>query len=129
MSIFHLAIPSANLAESEHFYGNIMGFKIGRTYPQYSIFNFYGHQLVCHLEPNEIPQEVKMYPRHFGLIFTDKSEFENLYQRCKEQNVPFYQEMFERFPQKTGWHASFFIVDPHNNLLEFKWYKNPEDIG
>lgn len=40
MSIFHLAIPSYDLALSKEFYTKAFGVKIGREYSHYVIFDF-----------------------------------------------------------------------------------------
>ena len=128
MHIFHLAIPSQDLEASITFYRDTMGATVGRSYSNYAVFDFFGHQLVTHLDPEGIDKNVKMYPRHFGIIVDSLENFESLYQRCKTNNAPFFQEKFERFISKPGWHHSFFISDPSNNLIEIKYYKNKKDI-
>ncbi len=67
MSIFHLAIPSHDLALSKEFYTKSFGATVGREYPHYVIFNFFGHQVVVHLNVDGVEKEVKMYPRHYGI--------------------------------------------------------------
>jgi extradiol dioxygenase family protein len=124
MSIFHLAIPTHDLKLSKDFYAGGCGAVIGREYSDYVIFNFFGHQVVAHLNPEGISKIVTMYPRHFGIIFEDKNTFDKLYSNAKNSNLNFYEELFERFVEKSGWHWSFFLVDPSNNLIEFKYYKS-----
>ncbi|MEY3183276.1 MAG: hypothetical protein RLZ35_1261 [Pseudomonadota bacterium] len=128
MTIFHLAIPSHDLALSKQFYTEVCGATLGREYPHYVVFHFFGHQLVCHLAPEEVPKELKMYPRHFGPIFEKKEDFDALYARAKKYQTPFFEESFERFAHKPGWHYSFFLIDPSNNLIEVKHYVNSSDI-
>lgn len=128
MSIFHLAIPSHDLSLSKTFYTQIFDVQVGREYPSYIIFDYFGHQLVCHLAPDEIPTQVKMYPRHFGIICDAKKEFEGIYARAKDSKANFFQELFERYAGKDGWHQSFFLIDPSNNLIEMKYYFNKKDI-
>ena len=101
---------------------------IGREYNEYVVFDFFNHQLVCHYAPNEIPEKVTMYPRHFGLIFDSMETFDRIYDNCKKYNATFFKERFERFREKPGWHHSFFVVDPSNNLIEIKFYENQNDI-
>lgn len=48
--IFHLAIPTKDVKESVEFYSKL-GLETGRVYPGYAILDFYGHQVVCHLNP------------------------------------------------------------------------------
>ena len=128
MSIFHLAIPSHDLALSKEFYVNSFGAIVGREYGHYVIFNFFGHQVVTHLEETGVSKEVKMYPQHFGLILENKDDFDRIYNLCKKTNAPFFEELFERYQNMAGWHFSFFVSDPSNNLIELKYYVNQEDI-
>ncbi len=125
MSIFHIAIPTHDIAAAKEFYDRSLGADVGREYPGYVIFNFFGHQLVCHLH-DKIDEEVQMYPRHFGIIMEDKPTFDAVYQKAKAAGVKFYEELFERFANKPAWHWSFFLIDPSNNLIEFKFYKNQD---
>lgn len=128
MSIFHLAIPSHDLVLSKHFYTNAFGATIGREYDHYTIFNFFGHQLVTHLDPEGISKNVQMYPRHYGLILDNRDHFDKIYGLCKRAQAPFFEDLFERYQNKAGWHFSFFVSDPSNNLIELKYYVNQNDI-
>lgn len=123
--IFHLAIPSKDLPESLHFYEWQLRQKIGRKYPTHFVMNFYGSQVVCHLEKKD-PQydkKPKMYPRHFGVIVRDKNELMELFR--KYQSAPYlFETYFVRQANKFEEHHTFFLKDPSNNLIEFKWYKN-----
>ena len=128
MSIFHLAIPTHDIEAAKIFYHQGLGAAVGREYPRYVIFNFFGHQVVCHHNPDKIDQEVSMYPRHFGIIFEDREIFDSLYQRAQEAGLEFYEPMFERLKDKPGRHWTFFLTDPSNNLIEFKFYENDQSI-
>lgn len=129
MSIFHLAIPTKNLQESKDFYSGILDLHVGREYPNYVIFDFFGHQLVCHLAPDKVEETVEdMYPRHFGLIFPTKEQFEHVYHRAKKKGVTIYEDVFERHVGTPGEHISFFLSDPSNNLVEFKYYSEADKV-
>ena len=52
LSPFHLAIPVKNLSESKNFYKNILGCKPGRESEEWADYDFFGHQLVIHVDPN-----------------------------------------------------------------------------
>ena len=47
---FHLAVPVADLAEARDFYGGLLGCPEGRSSPEWVDFDFFGHQLVAHLD-------------------------------------------------------------------------------
>ena len=85
-------------------------------------FEFFGDQLVCHLAPTEIETNPKMYPRHFGITFTDGAEFDACYERCRKSGWPLFRDLFVRFGDLPARHRTFFIADPSNNLVEFKHY-------
>lgn len=128
MTIFHIAIPTHDLNKSKEFYTKSLGATIGREYDHYVIFNFFRHQVVTHLNPEDVSKEVKMYPRHYGIIFDKKEDFDATYKKCKDTNAPFFEDLFERYKEKNGWHFSFFVSDPSNNLIEMKYYVNQQDI-
>ena len=50
ISPFHLAIPVNDLASARSFYGGILGCPEGRSSDEWVDFDFFGHQLVCHLD-------------------------------------------------------------------------------
>jgi len=47
---FHLAIPVHDLEIAREFYGDILGCSTGRESENWIDFNFFGHQLVTHLD-------------------------------------------------------------------------------
>jgi uncharacterized protein len=128
MSIFHLAIPSHDLGLSKAFYTQAFGATVGREYAHYVIFNFFGHQLVTHLNPEGVSKEVTMYPRHHGIIFDKRTDFDTIYALCQRAKVPFFEDLFERYQNEHGWHFSFFVSDPSNNLIELKYYVDPKHL-
>ncbi|HEX6594868.1 MAG TPA: VOC family protein [Bacillota bacterium] len=123
--IFHLAIPCKELDETVDFYEK-MGCKLARRYDDRVTFDFFGDQLVCHLSPGHIDAEPSMYPRHFGITFLDKEEYEQTLAFATEQNLPFFNKPMVRFKGKREEHLTFFLIDPANNLLEFKYYYDAE---
>ena len=49
MTPFHLAIRVSDLPSARAFYGGLLGCPEGRSSAQWVDFNFFGHQLVCHV--------------------------------------------------------------------------------
>lgn len=123
-NVFHLAIPCRDLDEAFDFYVTKLGCKLARRYPDRITLDFFGDQLVCHLS-QKVDREPQMYPRHFGVTFRDQGEFEQLLALARQRKLPFFQEPFARFEGKAEEHWTFFLVDPSNNLLEFKHYRDP----
>lgn len=123
--IFHLAIPSRDLDESAEFYQKL-GAYIGRKYSTHIVMDFLDAQIVCH-QSGEWDRELKMYPRHFGVVLPSKSALEQLWQRwCHAKFI--FEEYFIRHEGKQEEHHTFFLKDPSNNIIEFKWYKNSSSV-
>lgn len=125
--IFHLAIPSANLDKSAEFYSKL-GCRIARRYDDRVTINILGHQIVCHLSPDKIDQHPQMYPRHFGITFIEEDQFERMLSIALEQKLEFFCQPFVRFKGQAEEHRAFFLKDPSNNLLEFKYYCDPRMV-
>jgi extradiol dioxygenase family protein len=125
-NVFHLAIPSHDLDLACHFFVELLGCRLARRYSDRITLDFFGDQVVCHLDPGFVPEEPKMYPRHFGITFREKDDFDTFYEEVKEKDLPFFKDLFVRFSGKQEEHHTFFLCDPSNNLLEFKWYHDPE---
>ncbi|WP_409288327.1 VOC family protein [Peribacillus sp. SCS-37] len=125
--VFHLAIPCRELNETAEFYEKL-GCRTARRYEDRVTLDFFGDQVVCHLSPSEIDEKPSMYPRHFGITFTEEEEFHRTYQQAKEQALPLFQDLMVRFKGKREEHITFFLADPSNNLLEFKYYHDPEMV-
>lgn len=122
--VFHLAIPCKDLDETVEFYEKL-GCKLARRYDDRVTFDFFGDQVVCHLSPENIDKNPKMYPRHFGVTFLDKGEYEQALAYAQDEKLQFFKKPMVRFEGKQEEHMTFFLVDPANNLLEFKYYHDP----
>ena len=129
---FHLAIPVSNLEKSRHFYKDILGCSLGRSSDEWIDFNFFEHQLVIH-KSNSI-QENKYNSvdghdvpiPHFGIIL-DWEQWHKFSNRIKD-DIEFVIEPYIRFKGQTGEQATMFFLDPDNNALEFKAFKNDKMI-
>ncbi len=125
---FHIAFPVRDVAATVAYYRDQLGRDIGLIEKNSCIIDFWGHQAVAHASPADTPQKVTMYPRHFGVVFADEREFEAHLDRAVQKGLDFFEPHFRRFPGTPREHRTFFLTDPSNNLLEFKWYKNSEFI-
>jgi extradiol dioxygenase family protein len=127
--IFHLAIPSHDLKKAEKFYSEGLGCEVGRIKDDRITLDFFGDQVVCHKSSeDEIDDDPEMYPRHFGVTFVEEDDFDTVIDRARENDLNFFQEPFKRFEGEKDEHRTFFLKDPSNNLLEFKWYKNKSQM-
>ena len=123
---FHLAVPCKDLQETLDYYENKLGCESRRKYDDRVTFNFFGDQLVCHLSPEKVDLEANPYPRHFGVTFSEKEDFELFVAHLKQNGVDFFHPLTTRFEGLPEVHSTFFLKDPSNNVLEFKFYPNKE---
>jgi extradiol dioxygenase family protein len=122
--VFHLAIPVADLDEAYDFYVTGLGCKLARRYDDRITLDFFGDQLVCHLS-DKIGDGTDLYPRHFGVTFRHREDWDRLVQLAMTRGLTFFAKPFLRFEGLVEEHGSFVLQDPSNNLLEFKQYADP----
>jgi extradiol dioxygenase family protein len=126
--IFHLAFPVMDLGAARQFYVDGLGCSLGRESGKAMTLGLAGHQLVAHLVETPPESQKGIYPRHFGLIFREESDWEALYERAKRNGLHLFQDQRIRFPGTPLEHRTFFLQDPSGNLLEFKYYRRPSAI-
>jgi extradiol dioxygenase family protein len=134
MTPFHLAFPVDDLVAARQFYSGLLGCAEGRSSEHWIDFNFYGHQVVAHLAPEELTAAAtnlvdgKQVPvRHFGVVL-DWSEWHQLAKRLREAAVDFIIEPGIRFEGLPGEQATMFLLDPAGNALEFKSFKDQDQL-
>ena len=125
---FHLAFPVIDIPRTKEFYVDGLGCVAGRETPGSIILDLHGNQLVAHVTKEPLDQQNGIYPRHFGIVFEQLSEWQTLVQRVTEQGLNIYQEPKLRFSGKITEHHTIFLADPFQNLLEFKHYSHAESI-
>ena len=126
---FHLAIPVKEITKTRFFYRDILGCEEGRSSDHWVDFNFFGHQLVLHIDSskanilNENSVDGKSVPvPHFGIVL-DWDVFENFEKKIRNK-VKFIIEPYIRFEGQAGEQKTMFFKDPSGNALEFKTFKN-----
>ena len=132
MPPFHLAFPVTSLDVARAFYGGVLGCPEGRSNEAWVDFDFYGHQIVAHLAPEEARQArastVDGDPvpvRHFGVVLS-MHEWRELADKLARAKVNFLIAPRVRFEGQVGEQATMFVLDPCGNALEFKAFK---DLG
>jgi extradiol dioxygenase family protein len=122
---FHLAIPARDLEETEGFYVAGLGCHLARRYPDRITLDFFGDQLVCHLSDKWERDPASLYPRHFGITFRRREDFDDLVLLARIRALTFFQTVQSRFEGLVEEHLTFVLKDPSNNLIEFKHYRDP----
>jgi hypothetical protein len=134
MQPFHLAIPVHDLAAARRFYGELFGCAEGRSSNEWVDFDFFGHQLVAHLDPkqraavhhNTVDGHDVPVP-HFGVVL-EWDAWHALAARLRAGGIPFVIEPGIRFAGQVGEQATMFFYDPSGNAIEFKAFKDPSRL-
>jgi hypothetical protein len=129
---FHLAFAVHDLSEARRFYGEVMGCAEGRSSEHWIDFDFYGHQIVAHLDPAMQPRPIHnavdghdVPVPHFGIVLT-MPQWQELSARLKTAGTHFGIEPHIRFKGEVGEQATMFFTDPSGNALEFKAFANDD---
>jgi uncharacterized protein len=136
---FHLAFPVHDLAAARAFYGDVLGCGEGRssdpsTGSGWIDFDFYGHQIVTHLDANMVPRPIHnavdghdVPVPHFGIVLT-MPQWDDLAARVRAAGITFGIEPHIRFKGEVGEQATMFFTDPSGNALEFKAFADDRQL-
>lgn len=131
---FHVAVQVRDIDEARAFYGKVIGCAEGRSASTWVDFNLYGHQFVCHLNPdlgpngqisshcNDVDGHGVPVP-HCGVVL-QMDQWRSLAERLRRHHVRFVVEPYLRFEGEPGEQATLFLLDPSGNALEFKSFKD-----
>lgn len=132
---FHLAVPVNDLAAARGFYGGLLGCPEGRSSAEWVDFDFFGHQLVAHLDHssavrppvhNAVDGQDVPVP-HFGVVL-EWHHWHELADRLRRAGIAFGIEPGIRFEGRVGEQATMFFQDPSGNALEFKTFRDPTQL-
>src|SRR5690606_22138123 len=113
---FHLAIPVDDLGAARRFYGELLGCPEGRSSPEWVDFDFFGHQLVCHLDNRPAQNRTAVTNLvdghgvpvpHFGLVL-DLASWETLRDQLQAAGTEFVMQPTVRFKGQAGEQATMF---------------------
>ena len=135
MPPFHLAFPVHDIAAARQFYGDLLGCPEGRSSPEWIDFNFYGHQIVAHLAPDECGRrgasskvdDHDVPVRHFGAVL-NLAQWQQLADKLKAAGTKFVIEPYVRFKGEPGEQATMFFHDPSGNAIEIKAFANLDSL-
>ena len=126
---FHLAIPVSNLEESVAYYRDTLGLREGRSSNKWADFDFFGHQLVCHVSniineqiTNPVDGEEVPVP-HFGVVLSIE-KYEEFLLQINDKNIDFIIKPTIRFKGEIGEQRTMFFRDPSGNAIEIKAFKD-----
>ncbi|HTH96564.1 MAG TPA: VOC family protein [Stellaceae bacterium] len=127
LSPFHISVPITDLASARKFYGDMLGCEEGRSAEMRIDFNFFGHHLVTHVEPEDaahkttdiVSSGVKTPVRHFGVVL-DADECRGVADRLTKAGARFYLEPQVLHQGQVKEQFIFLVHDGCGNILEFK---------
>ena len=132
---FHLAFPVHDLDATRAFYGGTLGCPEGRHSDHWIDFNFFGHQIVAHLDPAKAaggalhnPVDGHQVPvPHFGAVLA-MADWEQLAARLVDAGAEFVIPPTIRFKGQVGEQATMFFTDPSGNAIEMKAMADPANL-
>ncbi|MGO9426371.1 MAG: VOC family protein [Steroidobacteraceae bacterium] len=131
---FHIAVQVRDIDEARRFYKDVLGCAEGRSDSQWVDFNLFGHQFVCHLNPN-LGKAAKLGSHvnpvdghgvpvpHCGVVLRPQ-RWAELADRLRSRGVEFVIEPHTRFKGQVGEQSTMFFLDPSGNALEFKAFQD-----
>ena len=133
---FHLAIEVGDISAARAFYGDLLNCPEGRSADSWVDFNFFGHQLVCHLSDSypSLRSKASVNPvdghdvpvPHFGVVMAMKP-WRELASKLEGAGIEFVIEPHIRFQGQAGEQGTMFLLDPSGNPLEFKAFRDVEN--
>lgn len=125
MSIFHLAFNVVDLDSTRAFYSDLLGCTEGRSTDTWVDFDFFGHQLSCHLghpfanAPTGLVGAHKVPMPHFGAVLP-MADWRALADHITTKGVDFILAPQVRFEGEPGEQSTMFFTDPSGNPIEIK---------
>jgi extradiol dioxygenase family protein len=131
---FHVAVQVRDIDEARRFYTQVLGCSEGRSAADWVDFDLYGHQFVCHLNPqlgrhgrisshfNPVDGHGVPVP-HCGVLL-GREDWTLLAARLRAHELEWVIEPCIRFQGAPGEQATLFILDPSGNALEFKSFSD-----
>ena len=127
---FHLAVPAGDLSIATNFYEKILGCKLGnKEEGKWIDVDFWGIELTLHKTQMKLPNERhdvdmgNVPVPHFG-VHLKKEVFNKIKENLKANNIKYLDEPYVRFKGRKEEQETFFIEDPHGNILELKTLQN-----
>ncbi len=125
---FHLAFPVHDLEAARDFYTNGLGCGTGRESDHWIDFDLHGHQIVAHHKDgmetgiattNAVDGDDVPVP-HFGVVLR-MEDWQAMSERLlARDDTRWVIRPRVRFKGEPGEQATFFLLDPSGNALEFK---------
>ena len=128
--LFHLAFHVKDLTSTRDFYGRVLGCTEGRSTETWVDFDFFGHQISCHLgKPFKTTNTglvagLKVPMPHLGVVL-DLPTWLAVNTRLEaESSTDYVFPKMLRYEGELGEQWTVFVRDPSGNPLEIKGFKD-----
>lgn len=134
MRPFHFAFKVKDIETTRKFYVEILGCPEGRYTETWIDFDFFGNQLSAHIS-HLLPgpdycgkvDGISVPVPHFGCVL-DMEQFKTVQQNFERHHIEFIVKPQTRYENKKGEQLTMFVLDFSGNPLEFKAFKNEDEI-
>ena len=125
--VLHLSLPVNDLRAARDFYEHTLGCRIGRTREDWFDAWFFGLQLTLQLRPLEVMDTSRQGVRHFGVVLTSLSEFNDLVKRIHASGCQWISKPENHTDAELSGKLGGKLADPSGNIIEIKYYGNEND--
>lgn len=131
---FHFAFKVKDIDTTRTFYAEILGCAEGRSTEHWIDFDFFGNQISAHVSNNRPDLDycgkvdgISVPIPHFGCILP-YSKFNEIREKLISHKIEFIVSPQTRYEGQKGEQLTMFILDFSGNPLEFKAFKNEEEV-
>lgn len=128
-----MSLPCASISKTQDFYIDVIGANLGRHSSRWLDIDLFGNQITFtkagefNFTYRSYKFEDSVLPAfHFGVI-VDRETWNGVYQKLVSSQYEITTEV-TFLVGKTGEHVSFFIQDPNGHMVEFKSFKNTNEM-
>ena len=127
---FHLAIPCGDLETAKKFYSESLGCRLDNSAQEWADVDFWGNELTLHASEHKMENERhdvdmgNVSVPHFG-VHLNPEVFAKIKDNIERNSkINYLDNPYTRFKGQKEEQETFFIEDPHGNVLELKTMKN-----
>ena len=128
-----MSLPCTSISKTQNFYIDVIGANLGRHSSRWLDIDLFGNQITFtkagefNFTYRSYKFEDSVLPAfHFGVII-DRVTWNGVYQKLISSQYEITTEV-TFLVGKTGEHVSFFIQDPNGHMVEFKSFKNTNEM-
>jgi len=118
-------MPVSDLESTRRFYVDVLGAIVGRVTDDWIDVLLWGHQITLQRRPEEVIPLERRGKWHFGVVFPWTAWRDEM-ARLERRGATFLESPSVKLAGTEDEHAKAYLVDPSENLIELKAYKNVE---